>query len=557
MSPNTKEKGDMAISAPVSLKEVADTLGETDYKLSTICKSTSVNLYSKCKPANWKSTLHDHVGDWYNMNNDKTGLKITNVLMANNTLASNELTIENILAAVAENWNTRQSGAYPTGGSASAYRLGDFWQYNHDEKVPFNIDDTAIDSHWQREAGDTTYYVVRPYGSSYSDLEHLFTSITINWSNEFVKYSNVLSATTDSNSKSIFSGNHIAFKDLAYFFDGTYSSYQDYAGVLIVIPYLYVDAQRYYCFWYTYQVTSSTIYVDLSNVDLSSISSAMATELGYSTLLDFIIDKKDDTYIIPVISSIATNAWKYLVYTSEDVSTTGAGIEFILPSSQSMIPYYHGIDILNLHVTSVAMPYWSFSGTFYVYTTDTGSGNMGNICICVPATLWIQDFLTAYTHKYTDGQWVDSLGKYVHNTDVNVNDPTSISTSAVDAYVSFYTYQYSTGSSLTKEYYATMGNLLPTSQNTATSRTIDDTLLTSTYKTITNKNMMTCYVQAHETIRKTGGAIRISMKVVIPDENYTETSYITMGTFYYDDIPKAYSASSQCYFTKTKTIPVG
>lgn len=146
------------ISAPVSIDDVKQALGESSNDLATLCKSENINIWSKYKPINCKGEFKEYpiredseeivtssynkytcavrcgmnipIDTYKNLYNNYGGegfaIKACEYLYRDNVYGIN---------GFIHNTNTSISGKhFPKGGANSPYRLGDFRNYNANAK---------------------------------------------------------------------------------------------------------------------------------------------------------------------------------------------------------------------------------------------------------------------------------------------------------------------------------------------------------------------------------------------------------------------------------------
>ena len=143
------------ISAPVSIDDVKQALGESSNDLATLCKSENINIWSKYKPINCKGEFKEYpiredseetVTSSYSYYNCavRCGMNIpidTYRNLYNNyggegfaINACERLYIDNVYGrsgGIRDNTSTVVSGKhFPKGGANSPYRLSDFRNYN-------------------------------------------------------------------------------------------------------------------------------------------------------------------------------------------------------------------------------------------------------------------------------------------------------------------------------------------------------------------------------------------------------------------------------------------
>ena len=114
------------ISAPVSIDDVKQALGESSNDLATLCKSKNINMWAKYKPTCYPSPFPDN---WYKDRDGNYGISVPTY----NTLESlyNAYFIDGD-----ENHDNGYTYDRPLGGSATPYRLGDFRGYNNRATSP-------------------------------------------------------------------------------------------------------------------------------------------------------------------------------------------------------------------------------------------------------------------------------------------------------------------------------------------------------------------------------------------------------------------------------------
>nr|DAG47515.1 MAG TPA: hypothetical protein [Caudoviricetes sp.] len=138
------------ISAPVSIDDVKQALGESSNDLATLCKSKNILLWAKYKPYHINQLFIDD-NDWYNINGDH-GITIPNTTSLNSVIEF-------------YNQNNNGFGYYrPVGGENSPYRLGDFRGY--DSNAKFQIKGISHPTTWVKGDGYITFGC-----SIYSDNE--------------------------------------------------------------------------------------------------------------------------------------------------------------------------------------------------------------------------------------------------------------------------------------------------------------------------------------------------------------------------------------------------
>lgn len=143
------------ISAPVSIDDVKQALGESSNDLATLCKSENINIWSKYKPISCKGEFKEYpiredsdeivtssyskytcvvrcgmnipMDTYKNLRNNYGGegfaIKACNNLYKDNVYGNN--------GYISDNTSTSVSGKhFPKGGANSPYRLSDFRNYN-------------------------------------------------------------------------------------------------------------------------------------------------------------------------------------------------------------------------------------------------------------------------------------------------------------------------------------------------------------------------------------------------------------------------------------------
>lgn len=168
------------ISAPVSIDDVKQALGESSNDLATLCKSENINIWSKYKPINCKGDFKE-----YPIREDfeetvissysyytcvvRCGMNIpmdTYKNLRNNyggegfaINACNNFYYDNVYGedGIIHNTGTSISGKhFPKGGANSPYRLSDFRNYN--AKAKYNGFQTSLPKLWNVES----YYSSTP-----------------------------------------------------------------------------------------------------------------------------------------------------------------------------------------------------------------------------------------------------------------------------------------------------------------------------------------------------------------------------------------------------------
>lgn len=168
------------ISAPVSIDDVKQALGESSNDLATLCKSENINIWSKYKPISCKGEFKEYpiredsdeivtssyskytcvvrcgmnipMDTYKNLRNNYGGegfaIKGCENFYIDNVYGSNGIDKD----ASTNSHTVNASGKhFPKGGTNSPYRLGDFRNYN--DKAKFNRFQTSI-----RELSDIEIY---------------------------------------------------------------------------------------------------------------------------------------------------------------------------------------------------------------------------------------------------------------------------------------------------------------------------------------------------------------------------------------------------------------
>lgn len=122
---------DGIITAPVSIDDVKQALGEPSNDLATLCKSEKINVHSKYKPVHLYNK--PFVSDSINTNNNTWNTSKRGWWLGNDSL-NNGVFIVNAVSSF-DNLDNLGIWQYnpPYGGSASPYRLSDFVGYNSDD----------------------------------------------------------------------------------------------------------------------------------------------------------------------------------------------------------------------------------------------------------------------------------------------------------------------------------------------------------------------------------------------------------------------------------------
>ena len=177
--PYNSENG--IISAPVSIDDVKQALGESSNDLATLCKSENINMWSLYKPS-----INP---DIYSDNAYKGGLTITNILLK-------ELSI---WFGIDDDRSCAIIYEKPYGGKKSPYRLGDFRYYFHKAVCQFYLEvyNGPIDCSYYYDHVDIDLHIIEnlpnnnvhisdifDYGSNYLacaifDSNHVLQNIII------------------------------------------------------------------------------------------------------------------------------------------------------------------------------------------------------------------------------------------------------------------------------------------------------------------------------------------------------------------------------------------
>lgn len=119
------------ISAPVSIDDVKQALGESSNDLATLCKSVNLNPYSKYKPVNLYNK--PFVTDTLNSDKQSWSSSSRGWWLGNNSLSDQVYTINTVSSfeelSIKGAWNYNM----PFGTSQSPYRLSDFIGYNTED----------------------------------------------------------------------------------------------------------------------------------------------------------------------------------------------------------------------------------------------------------------------------------------------------------------------------------------------------------------------------------------------------------------------------------------
>lgn len=112
------------ITAPVSIDDLKNLLGEGSSDIATLCTSPKINVWAKYKPTDYNAAFTDN---WSKGKDGNYGLNIT---------VDNRVSSWSALVAEYSKPKNGYSNIYkrPSGGATSPYRLGDFRGYNHKAK---------------------------------------------------------------------------------------------------------------------------------------------------------------------------------------------------------------------------------------------------------------------------------------------------------------------------------------------------------------------------------------------------------------------------------------
>lgn len=117
------------ITAPVSIKDVQEVLGETSNDLATLCKSSNINKWAKYKPESYKAIIYmsddDRKSNNYGLINIPYYTQVSD--MAKDVFANTMANASNVssLDLRLDHWSYKQ----PSGGETSPYRMYDFVKY--------------------------------------------------------------------------------------------------------------------------------------------------------------------------------------------------------------------------------------------------------------------------------------------------------------------------------------------------------------------------------------------------------------------------------------------
>ena len=135
------------ITAPVTIQDVRQVLGNSSTDLGTLCKASQINPWAKYKPVRWAhiDNTKDPLSGTSWLNSDKTWnslatwWKYTGEVTALHRRCGFLVPSTDVgsLASVdLSAWDYEQ----PRGGASEPYRLTDFNQYYHGAVVPFSVD---------------------------------------------------------------------------------------------------------------------------------------------------------------------------------------------------------------------------------------------------------------------------------------------------------------------------------------------------------------------------------------------------------------------------------
>lgn len=105
------------IQAPVSIDDVKSALGVSSNDLATLCTSSNINMWAKCKPVSYAKAFDITDAEKKTVNYGLTVPTTTDTVLSGAKIKS----------IAASNWGYTK----PSGGSSSPYRLGDFKNYYH------------------------------------------------------------------------------------------------------------------------------------------------------------------------------------------------------------------------------------------------------------------------------------------------------------------------------------------------------------------------------------------------------------------------------------------
>lgn len=109
------------ITAPVSMYDVQQVLGESSTDLATLCLSNNINMWAKYKPVILNTIGHNDA-NWWKGTFGNCGIRMVNIR------TTNRADIPSLYTNDQKNgWEYEK----PMGGINSPYRLGDFVGYNH------------------------------------------------------------------------------------------------------------------------------------------------------------------------------------------------------------------------------------------------------------------------------------------------------------------------------------------------------------------------------------------------------------------------------------------
>lgn len=152
------------ITAPVSISNVKETLGESSNSLGNLCISDRVNMWAKYKPVRLAEFSTVGNSQWYRGDDLDCGIQVI----------SNYGSVISMVADAKEdkieNWIYKK----PRGGEKEPFRLGDFNKYYHNSQTPLV---------WggQTETGITNAYATIYFDSQgSSDVELTFNDIYLN-----------------------------------------------------------------------------------------------------------------------------------------------------------------------------------------------------------------------------------------------------------------------------------------------------------------------------------------------------------------------------------------
>src|SRR5574344_1441732 len=112
------------ITAPISIDDIKNALGEASNDLGTLCKSVKVNMWSLHKPVVYPAPFENSGGEGSDGNCGLQPFTFTNLLDIVNYYTTDKR----------NGWSYNK----PIGGAASPYRIGDFLNYYAAAASPFS-----------------------------------------------------------------------------------------------------------------------------------------------------------------------------------------------------------------------------------------------------------------------------------------------------------------------------------------------------------------------------------------------------------------------------------